>query len=415
METIQIEKVKKMVPELRFKGFDQEWESKTLSQISELTSSKRVYLTDYVEKGIPFYRGKEISELKLGRTPSDILFITESSYNDFKTKFGVPVEGDLLITAVGTLGNVLRIKDDSKFYFKDGNLIWIRKIKENSFFLELLLFVYKNEIEKNSIGSTQRALTMVELRKLFFPFPSLPEQQKIASFLTAVDEKLTAFKRKKALLEQYKKGVMQQLFSQELRFKDENGKDFVDWEEKKLGEIATKSTIRNKANKINLVFTNSATQGIVNQRDYFDKDIANQNNLINYYIVEKDDFIYNPRISNHAPVGPIKRNNIGTGVMSPLYSAFKFSVGNLHYFESYFETTHWHEYMESIANYGARFDRMNISMVDFFNMPIPFPTIQEQTLIANFLTSIDEKINFVQEQITKTEKWKKGLLQQLFC
>ena len=227
----------KNIPALRFKGFTNEWTNKRIEDISELTSSKRVYLSDYTENGIPFYRGKEISELKNNVVPSDILYISENAYNEFKEKYGVPQKDDILITAVGTLGNVLRIRNDTKFYFKDGNLIWFRKIIELSAFLEILLEVKKNQIDKSSIGSTQRALTMVELRKLVFPFPSLPEQQKIAFFLSAIDEKIRQLTRRKELLEQYKKGVMQQLFSGKLRFKDEQGKAYPKWEEKRLGDV----------------------------------------------------------------------------------------------------------------------------------------------------------------------------------
>ena len=402
------------VPQLRFPGFEGEWKFKKIGNIAELTSSKRVYLTDYVEEGIPFYRGKEISELKLGKIPNDILYITESSYQEFKEKFGVPQKDDLLITAVGTLGNVLRIKDEAKFYFKDGNLIWFRKITEFSPFLEIALDFYKSEIEKTSIGSTQRALTMVELRKLKFPFPSLPEQQKIASFLSAVDEKIQQLSRKKELLEQYKKGVMQQLFSGKLRFKDENGKEYPDWEEKKLGEVAEKRIAKNKDNRINLVFTNSAVQGIVNQRDFFDKDIANQNNLLGYYIVEKNDFVYNPRISSQAPVGPISRNYLDTGIMSPLYSVFRFREGNLDFIECFFNSIVWHKHMKDISNYGARDDRMSFSTGDFYKMPIPFPCIEEQQKIANFLSSIDAKIENTIGELEKVQLFKKGLLQKMF-
>lgn len=413
-ETIHIETKKQLVPELRFGEFYGEWKRKKIGNIAELTSSKRVYLNDYVEVGIPFYRGKEISELRLGKTPDDILYITETSYNEFKSKFGVPQKEDILITAVGTLGNVLRIKNDDQFYFKDGNLIWFRKIKELSHFLEISLEYYKREIEKTSIGSTQRALTMVELRKLLFPFPSLPEQQKIASFLSAVDEKIQQLTQKKELLEQYKKGVMQQLFSGKLRFKDENGKNYPDWEEKRLGAIAIKVNKKNRDNSVNYVLTNSATQGIVSQSDYFDREIANQNNLEGYYVVEINDFVYNPRISVHAPVGPVKRNKLKEGVMSPLYTVFRFKGGDLDYLECFFSTIVWHKYLNSVANFGARHDRMNISQEDFFRMPIPFPCKEEQQKIATYLSSIDTKIDSVNQQITQTQTFKKGLLQKMF-
>jgi type I restriction enzyme S subunit len=186
------------------------------------------------------------------------------------------------------------------------------------------------------------------------------------------------------------------------------------WEKKKLGEVAERVTSKNSSNDIKNVFTNSAVQGIVNQRDFFDKDIANQNNLLNYYVVEKNDFIYNPRISNFAPVGPISRNHLDTGVMSPLYSVFKFKKGDLDFFETYFSTTLWHEYLESIANYGARFDRMNITVKDFYEMPLPFPTLPEQTKIAEFFTAIDAKIQALKTKKEKLQQYKKGVMQQLF-
>lgn len=172
----------KKIPVLRFPEFSGEWEVKRLGKIAELTSSKRVYLSDYVEKGIPFYRGKEISEIKNNKTPSDILYITEESYDSFKLKYGVPIKNDILITAVGTLGNVLRIRNNEKFYFKDGNLIWLKKIIESPYFLGVLLEYKNKEIQKSSIGSTQRALTIVELKKLKFLFPNIKEIKNIGTF-----------------------------------------------------------------------------------------------------------------------------------------------------------------------------------------------------------------------------------------
>ena len=187
-----------------------------------------------------------------------------------------------------------------------------------------------------------------------------------------------------------------------------------EWEGKALEDISERQIKKNKSNQYSDVFTNSATQGVVRQNEYFDKDIANQENLDGYYIIHKDDFVYNPRISVNAPVGPIKRNHIGTGVMSPLYTVFRFRNVNLDFIELYFETTIWHKYMKSIANYGARHDRMNITNDDLLNMPIMIPSGEEQQKIASFLTSIDKKIELVNIQLEKTKAWKKGLLQKMF-
>ena len=110
-----------------------------------------------------------------------------------------------------------------------------------------------------------------------------------------------------------------------LRFKEFSG----EWEEKILDNCAKKNNDKNKSEEIKIVLSNSATQGIVKQTDYFDREIVTESNLGGYYIVDKDDFVYNPRISVSAPVGPIKRNKIGKGVMSPLYTVFRFENINL--------------------------------------------------------------------------------------
>jgi type I restriction enzyme S subunit len=245
-------------------------------------------------------------------------------------------------------------------------------------------------------------------------FPRIEEQEKIAEFMGGVDNKLTSIQTKVTAMHEYKKGVMQALFSGKLRFKDENGNSYPEWEEKKLGAITSRVTRKNGDSSIHHVLTNSATAGIVNQSDYFDKDIANQSNLAGYYVVSKDDFVYNPRISQSAPVGPIKRNNLGTGVMSPLYTVFRFMEGNSKFFEMYFNTKHWHEYMRSVANSGARHDRMNITTGDFYNLPVPFPCPEEQKKIADFLTALDDKIKLEEAKVAKSKEFKKGLLQRMF-
>ena len=245
--------------------------------------------------------------------------------------------------------------------------------------------------------------------------PGIPEQKRIASFFTVVDKKITELKQKKSLLEQYKKGMLQKLFTQELKFKDDSGKPFPNWQIKKLKDVFVRKTVKNTSNSVNNVLTNSATKGIVNQEDYFDKEIANQNNLLGYYVVDIDDFVYNPRISQSAPVGPLKRNHAVKGVMSPLYTVMKCKDGNLDFFELYFETTLWHPYMRGIANYGVRHDRMNITNDGLEKLPIPFPKIEEQIKISKFLKSIEAKINQVSNELELNKSFKKGLLQNMFC
>lgn len=187
-----------------------------------------------------------------------------------------------------------------------------------------------------------------------------------------------------------------------------------EWEEKKLKEVATKMNRRNSHLEINRVLTNSANTGVIDQNDYFDRSIATKDNTTNYHIVEVEDFVYNPRISTAAPVGPISINKIGKGIMSPLYTVFKFLIGYIPYYEQYFQTTIWHSYLKGIANYGARFDRMNITSEDFFNMPLLLPSLAEQKKIAACLSEMDALITAQGQKVEALKEMKKSLMQQLF-
>ena len=196
-----------------------EWEEVKLGDIAKLTSSKRVYLSDYVTKGIPFYRGKEISKLKKNKYIKDLLYISEEKYLEIKDKYGIPKINDILITAVGTLGNILRINNNHKFYFKDGNLIWLKEIKCNSLFLSYLLEYESNNILSSAIGSSQKALTIVALNKIKISIPPLQEQQKIAKVLTTADKEIELLKEELDTLKEQKKGLMQRLLSGVVRVK----------------------------------------------------------------------------------------------------------------------------------------------------------------------------------------------------
>lgn len=187
-----------------------------------------------------------------------------------------------------------------------------------------------------------------------------------------------------------------------------------EWEKKKLGEMANKINRRNHHLEVSRVLTNSANAGVVDQSDYFDRDIAVKENTANYHIVELEDFVYNPRISTAAPVGPISINKVGRGIMSPLYTVFRFHTGYVPFYEQYFQTTIWHPYLKSIANFGARFDRMNITSEGFFNMPLHLPSHAEQMKIAECLAAVDELITAQVQKVGALKERKQGLMQQLF-
>ena len=186
------------------------------------------------------------------------------------------------------------------------------------------------------------------------------------------------------------------------------------WKAIPLNQLAARGKQKNRDEKIVRVLTNSAEFGVIDQRDYFDKDIATQGKLDGYFVVELGDYVYNPRISTTAPVGPISKNNIATGVMSPLYTVFRFKDRNNDFYAHYFKTSGWHAYMRQASSTGARHDRMAISSDDFIAMPMPVSSPEEQQKIAECLCSVDELIAAQTRKLGALKTHKKGLMQQLF-
>ncbi len=197
-----------------------------------------------------------------------------------------------------------------------------------------------------------------------------------------------------------------------LRFPEFRGAE--EWKLAALSQLANRTKLKNRDEKITRVLTNSAEFGVMDQRDFFDKEIATQGDLESYFVVELGSYVYNPRISATAPVGPISKNKVGTGVMSPLYTVFKFKDGGNDFYEHYFKTTGWHTYMRQASSTGARHDRMAISSDDFMAMPLPVPTPKEQQKIAECLSSVDALMAAQARKVDALKTHKKGLMQQLF-
>lgn len=197
-----------------------------------------------------------------------------------------------------------------------------------------------------------------------------------------------------------------------IRFKGFEG----EWKEEPLKTFFTKVTKKNTKMQYSAVLTNSAEHGIIDQRDYFDFDVANSNNIGGYYIVEPNDFVYNPRVSVTAPVGPINRNRLGyAGVMSPLYLVFKIDGINKDYLCNYYKTNKWHQFMRLSGNCGARFDRLSISDEQFVTMPIPHPSnLKEQQVICKHLDTLDSQISASTSRLASLKQMKAASLQAMF-
>jgi len=159
-----------------------------LGELGEITSSKRIFQSEYVDDGIPFYRTKEIKELANKEPISNELFISRERYEEIKVKFGVPEVGDILITAIGTVGEIYIVENEKEFYFKDGNILWLKGFKDvDPFFLRYLLSSLINELQNLSSGSAYKALPITKLKEYKIPLPPLEEQRRIAAILDKAD------------------------------------------------------------------------------------------------------------------------------------------------------------------------------------------------------------------------------------
>lgn len=187
------------------------------------------------------------------------------------------------------------------------------------------------------------------------------------------------------------------------------------WKVVKLDSISQKVKSKNINNSFENVLTNSAEFGIVPQRDFFDKDIANLKSLSGYYVVQPNDFVYNPRISNKAPVGPIKANFLNiTGVISPLYYVFRTQNIDVFFLAKYFDSSYWHKFMKLNGDTGARSDRFAIKDSVFKEMPIPFPSLAEQSAISTFFRNLDDLLSSYKDNLANYQSLKATMLSKMF-
>lgn len=260
-------------------------------------------------------------------------------------------------------------------------------ISDNSF---LAFAISQSDIESLLVGGSRAKLNAETLMSIEFKLPCLQEQYRIGEYLTQLDHLITLHQRQPFLHSTPEISLTVQLIHPFYT---------SSWEQRKLSEIADKVTEKNAGLQYVETFTNSAEFGIISQRDFFDHDIAKLGSLDGYYIVKNEDFVYNPRISTSAPVGPINRNKLGrTGVMSPLYTVFRPHDVDTTYLEHFFKCAYWHSFMNFNGDSGARSDRFSIKDDVFFQMPIPLPYIDEQRKIGELLTRLDHLITLHQRK-----------------
>ncbi len=262
-----------------------------------------------------------------------------------------------------------------------------------------------------------KMISYQQFSEIKLPAPSPAEQNKIASFLSSMDDVITEQKQKVEALKEKKKGLMQQLFPQQgettprLRFPGFSG----EWEERSMDDVFTRITRRNSDNNQN-VLTISAQYGLINQLDFFNKNIASSD-VTGYYLLHKGEFAYNKSSSQGRLVGAIKPLKLyDKGVVSTLYICFKCNnPQEIDYWEQYFDAGVFDKEIMTIAQEGARnHGLLNIPTNDFFNLKVKSPTLAEQQKIASCLSSLDSMIGSEQSKLDVLKEHKKGLMQQLF-
>ena len=233
----------------------QKWNKTILSDIADITSSKRIFASDYVSEGIPFYRSREIIEKQRGNNISTELYISKEKYESIKNKFGVPKQGDILITSVGTLGVPYVVSANEVFYFKDGNLIWLRDFKKDKADPKFIYYVILNpetqqRLKGISIGSSQSAFTISALKDFDVLLPDLSSQEKVVDVLASYDAFIKNNARRIDILEQLAQAVYTEWFVN-FRFPGHekvkmvnSGTNFGEipegWEVKMIGDVCTR-------------------------------------------------------------------------------------------------------------------------------------------------------------------------------
>lgn len=290
-----------------------------------------------------------------------------------------------------------------------------------AFYKYLILRPYfKSQLSLASPGGAgrNRVLNKAQFKSIPVTVPCVEEQHKIADFLSSVDEVIVASEEEISNLETQKKAVIKKIFSREVRFKRGDGSDYPDWENYIVSDLFDKISRKNKGCINSNVITNSAEYGLIPQRAFFDKNIAVEGKTENYTIISEGDFVYNPRKSIHAPMGPFNCYRAKEdGIVSPLYSCLRpKGYVNSEYLLWYFQTDRWYEYVnEHGAQNGARHDRVGMTNDILMGIPIDAPSsLEEQHLIADFLSDFDEAIMAAKKELELWKELKKGLLQQMF-
>jgi len=401
-------------PKIRFPDFKGDWINNSLGEIAKFSKGKGISKEDISESG----ETECIRYGELYTTYNETIDTVFSKTNLDTSDLVLSEANDIIIPASGeTQIDIAKASCVLKSGIALGGDLNIIKSPNNGVFLSY----YLNSKKKIDIAQLAQGISVVhlyagQLSKLQLRIPSLPEQQKIASFFTAIDQRIFQLKRKKTLLEEYKKGVMQKIFSQEIRFKDDNGQEFPKWEKKRLSEIFIEI---NETVGTRDIPTYSITAGVgfVSQNEKFGRNISGQQNK-HYTVINEGQFSYNKGNSKTYTYGCIYVNDTGKRIAVPnVFISFEFIDQKMssQFYSKLFESHYLDKGLRKIISSSARMDGLlNVNKNSFFQLSVHCPNYIEQQKIGHFLYSIDSKIFHIKKQIERAEVWKKGLMQQMF-
>lgn len=406
---------KRRVPKLRFPGFTEDWEQRKLGDIADVRDGTHDSPKFYNE-GIPFITSKNLKNGEIDF--SDCSFIKPDVYEDINRRSKVDV-GDILFGMIGTIGNPVVVQHGG-FAIKNVALIKHSDLVNNRFIYYLLLSpAFSRYINQENAGGTQKFIALNQIRNFMFLVPSFSEQVQIVKVLDLIESYFTLHQRKLENLKLKKKALLQKLFPKngerypELRFPG-----FTDaWEQRKLGDF-TERVIRKNGDQTDRPLTISAQDGLVDQRGYFNRQVASKD-MSNYYLIQNGEFAYNKSYSEGYPFGAVKRlDYYSCGALSTLYILFRLvdSSINSDFLVTYYMTHLWYKEISKRAAEGARnHGLLNIATEDFFDSELKVPTqISEQVKIGNFIKSLDNYITLHQRKLEHLQLQKKALLQQMF-
>lgn len=392
------------VPKLRFKEFSGKWEEKPLGKYGKLINGLTYSPDNIVENGLLVLRSSNIQNEQISF--EDNVYVNLNVEDEYLT-----CENDILICVRNgskrLIGKSLLIPKNLP-KSTHGAFMTVFRGDSNKFISHWLKTpMFFKEVHKN-LGATINSINGSNLKKFKTFFPnSKEEQEKIASFLTSVDTKIEQLIKKEQLLQQYKKGVMQKIFSQEIRFKADDGSEFPEWEWKYGNEIFETITNKNHSSELPILAITQEYGAI--PRDMIDYQISvTDKSVATYKVVEIGDFI----ISLRSFQGGIEYSNY-KGICSPAYIILRPHIEvEDRLYKLYMKTDNYIKELNKNIE-GIRDGKM-ISFKQFSEIKLPYPSIEEQTKIANFLSFIDQKIEQVQKQLNSTKEFKKALLQQMF-